>query len=185
MHAGFAIPTQTSADPYRMAGADSTSIALRSIFYFLMKNPETLAKARTEVDTAFSNGTLTSPVQQNQAIKLPYLMAVIKESFRVYSPFAIPSQRYTPEQGIVLCGTHIPGGWRVGLNPAVIHHNKEVFGEDAGSFRPERWLEKTEHVKLMDKCMMQFGAGSRRCTGQNVSNLLLFLRSYLRMNSLL
>jgi cytochrome P450 len=153
-----------------MAGADSTSIALRSIFYFMMKNPETLAKARAEVDAAFSKGTLTSPVQQNQAIKLPYLVAVVKESFRIYSPFAIPSQRYTPAQGIVLCGTHIPGGWRVGLNPAVVHHNKAVFGEDVESFRPERWLEKIEHTKLMDKCMMQFGAGSRRCTGQNVSH---------------
>lgn len=134
-----------------------------------MKNPGTLDKATAEIDAAFNDGRLTSPVQYNQASKLPYLMALIKESFRLFSPFAAPLQRYSPPQGIVLAGTHIPGGWRVGLNPAVVMHNKEVFGEDAGLFRPERWLEADpEQRKLMDKCMMHFGAGSRSCTGKHV-----------------
>lgn len=134
-----------------------------------MKNSATLEKARAEVAAAFADGRLTSPVQYNQAIKLPYLMAVVKESFRLFSPSAAPLQRYSPPQGIVLAGTHIPGGWRVGLNPAVVMH-KEVFGEDAGSFQPERWLEiDHEQAKLMDKCLMHFGAGSRSCTGKHVS----------------
>ncbi|KAJ4363553.1 hypothetical protein N0V83_009849 [Neocucurbitaria cava] len=154
-----------------MAGADSTSIALRSVFYFLMKNPETLDKARTEVDAAFADGILTTPILHSQAIKLPYLGAVIKESFRLYAPFAAPSQRYSPRpQGLDLAGTHIPGGWRVGLNPAVVQHHREVFGEDAGTFRPERWLNRSaEQTKLMQKCMMHFGAGTRTCTGQHIA----------------
>lgn len=136
----------------------------------MMKNPSILEKARTEVDAAFADGTLTSPVQHSQATKLTYVSTVIRESFRLYSPFAAAQQRYSPAQGIVLAGTYIPGGWRIGCNPAVIHHHKEVFGEDASSFRPERWLDSSvEQVKLMQKCMLHFGAGTRRCTGQNVS----------------
>jgi cytochrome P450 len=153
-----------------MAGADSTSIGMRSIFYFLMKNPDKLTKARAEIDTAFADGTLTSPIQYNQAVKLPYLDAVIKESFRLYSPFAAPFQRYSPTGGIFLGDVHIAVGMRVGLNPAVVQHHPEVFGDDAKSFRPERWLDSnTEQVKLMERSMMAFGAGTRRCTGRNVS----------------
>lgn len=137
-----------------------------------MKNPEKLEKARAEVDAAFANGTLTSPVQQNQAVKLEYHNAVIKESFRLFGPFAAPLQRYSPAQGIVLAGTHIPSGYRVGVNSAVVQLHKEVFGEDAESFRPERWIDGTpEEIKLMNKCMMHFGAGSRSCTGKHVSSI--------------
>ncbi|KAI8942112.1 hypothetical protein NX059_000207 [Plenodomus lindquistii] len=153
-----------------MAGSDSTSIALRSVFYFLMKNPDKLSKARKEVDAAYKDGMLMFPTQHSQAIKLTYLAAVIKESFRLFSPFAAPITRYSPAQGITLTGTLIPGGWRVGCNPAVAHHFQEVFGEDAADFRPERWLESTEDQgKLMQKCLMHFGVGTRRCTGQNIA----------------
>jgi cytochrome P450 len=155
---------------HSMAGADSTSIALRSVFYYMMKNPTTLQKARAEVDAAFTDGALTSPVQHNQAVKLRYVNAVIRESFRLFSPFAVSQQRYSPPQGIILAGSHIPGGWRIGCNPAVSHHHKEVFGDDASSFRPERWIDNSaEQIKLMNKCMQHFGAGTRRCTGQHVS----------------
>ncbi|KAF1941940.1 cytochrome P450 [Clathrospora elynae] len=156
-----------------MAGADSTSISLRSVFYFMMKNAKTLEKARAEVDAAFANGTLTSPVQQSQAVKLTYVSAVIRESFRLFSPFSVSQSRYSPSQGVVIAGTYIPSGWRIGCNPAVVQHHKQVFGEDAESFRPARWIDSSaEQIKLMNRCMQHFGAGTRRCTGQNVSRLL-------------
>ncbi|KAH8724239.1 cytochrome P450 [Phaeosphaeriaceae sp. PMI808] len=153
-----------------MAGSDSTSIALRSIFYFLMKHPAKLVKVRAEVDGAFADGALTSPVQRTQAAKLPYLGAVIQEALRFYGPFAAPLQRYAPAGGVVIAGTFFPAGTRVGLNPAVIQHHKEVFGEDANTFRPERWLEgDASQTKLMEKSMMAFGAGTRQCTGKHVA----------------
>lgn len=154
-----------------MAGSDSTSIALRSIFYYLMKNPESLAKLRAEIDAAYADGSLTTPVQYSHAVKLPYLGAVIKESLRIFSPFAVPLQRLAPAQGITLAGTHIPAGWRVGLSSITVQRNKEVFGEDSDSFRPERWLNRTpEDLKVMMKSMMHFGCGTRTCTGQHVSS---------------
>jgi cytochrome P450 len=137
-----------------------------------MKNPSKLDKVRAEIDAAFADGRLTSPVQYNQSIKLPYLNAVMQESFRLYAPFAAPLQRYAPPEGIVIAGTHIAAGMRVGLNPAVVQHHKDVFGEDAASYRPERWLEgSTEQIKLMEKSMIAFGAGTRRCTGKQVSRV--------------
>lgn len=39
----------------------------------------------------------------------------------------------------------------VGINSWVAHANKEVFGDDADHFRPERWLADKETVQRMDK----------------------------------
>lgn len=39
----------------------------------------------------------------------------------------------------------------VGINPWVAHYNREVFGSDADTFRPERWLADKETVRKMDE----------------------------------
>ncbi|CAN9293602.1 unnamed protein product [Alternaria alternata] len=131
-----------------MAGADSTSISMRSVFYFLMKHPEKLEKARAEVDAAFENGTLSSPVQYGQLASLPYLVATVKEALRLFSAFAVSMPRYAPSQGITLCGKHIPAGYTVGMNPAIVSHDPNVFGEDAHEFVPERWLQSEDRTRL-------------------------------------
>lgn len=152
-----------------MAGADSTSIALRAIFYFLMKHPEKLDRVRAEVDAAFSNGTLSTPVQYSEAVALPYLTAVIKESSRLFPSFQVSMPRHAPSQGVELCGMHIPAGYKVGMNPLIVHLNKGIFGEDASEFKPERWLESEVRTRSMERAIIGFGAGTRQCTGRPVS----------------
>ena len=152
-----------------MAGADSTSITMRSVFYFLMKNPQKLDKVRAEVDAAFENGTLSSPVQYSHASSLPYLNAVVKEAIRLFPAFSVSQPRYAPSQGIELCGKFIPVGYTVGLNPAIIQHDKGVFGEDSLEFNPERWLESEDRTRSMDKAILGWGAGTRTCVGRPVS----------------
>jgi cytochrome P450 len=152
-----------------MAGADSTSITMRSIFYFLMKNPSKLEKVRAEIDTAFANGLLSSPVQYSQAAALPYLNAVVREATRLFPAFSVSQPRYAPAQGIELCGKHIPAGYTIGLNPAIIQHDRGVFGEDALEFVPERWLQGEERTRAMDKAILGWGAGTRTCVGRPVS----------------
>lgn len=154
-----------------MAGADSTSITMRSIFYFLMKNPEKLEKVRAEVDGAFENGTLSSPAQYVPASSLPYLNAVVREATRLFPAFSVSQPRYVPSGGMELCGKFIPAGYTVGLNPAIIQHDKGVFGEDALEFVPERWLESGDRTRAMDKAILGWGAGTRTCVGRPVRHL--------------
>jgi len=52
----------------------------------------------------------------------------------------------------------------------VVQFNKEVFGEDAHEFRPERWLESEDKYHAMNKAMMVFGAGTRTCLGKHVNS---------------
>jgi cytochrome P450 len=140
-----------------------------------MKNPESLAKAHAEIDAAFAEGSLSSPIRYSETTtKLPYICACIKEAMRMHPSVALSMQRHSPKGGIELAGKFIPAGYRIGMNPAVVHFEKNAFGQDADQFKPERWLVSPEHWKAMDKCLLVFGAGTRTCIGKNVSIKLSF-----------
>jgi cytochrome P450 len=133
-----------------------------------MKDPQAMAKAHAEIDAAASN--LSSPIKYSETTaQLPYICACIKEAMRLHPSVGLSIQRYAPVEGIELGKTFVPKGYRVGLNPAVVHYQKEAFGEDAAQFRPERWLAASEEVKAMDRNILTFGAGTRTCIGKNVS----------------
>jgi cytochrome P450 len=137
-----------------------------------MRNPEALAKAQAEIDAAFATGSLSSPIKYSETItKLPYVCAAIKEAMRMHPSVGLSMQRHAPEEGIELAGKFIPKGYRIGMNPAVVHYNKSVFGKDADDFRPDRWLVGGEEWRAMDKSLLIFGAGTRTCIGKNVSLL--------------
>lgn len=158
------------------AGSETTAISLSAIFYHLLKTPRVYQKLMQELDEAATNGTIAergyNKVSWAEAQKLPYLDAVIQESFRVYPAAGLILERRTPSQGIDILGEHIPGGVIVGCNAWVLHRRPEVFGEDVNVFRPERWIEAdSSKLKEMKATMFQFGAGPRTCIGKNISLL--------------
>jgi cytochrome P450 len=77
--------------------------------------------------------------------------------------------RYPPKGGATICGEYFPETVQVGCNAHVIHHDKRVFGDDADSFNPERWLQSDSRNKEMEKYLITFGAGTRTCVGKNIS----------------
>lgn len=132
-----------------------------------MKNPAVYDKLLAEIDEAALHGQLSSPVQYAEAIKLPFLCACIKEALRLHPSVQLTMGRLAPAEGLELCGTYIPPGYRVGMNGAVVHHDPSIFGVDADLYRPERWFE--ENAATMDKHLLHFGAGTRTCIGKNIS----------------
>ncbi|KAH7303302.1 cytochrome P450 [Stachybotrys elegans] len=150
------------------AGSDTTAIGLISIIYYLFRDPLILKRAREEMDMA---GLPERPNFQ-EAQKLSFMQAVIKESMRVLPGVGLPLWREVPKGGAVVCDQFFPEGTNLGVNAWVSHHNKDVFGEDADVFRPERWLEaSSEQATAMEQSMMPFGLGSRTCIGKNISLL--------------
>lgn len=178
------------------AGSDTTAISFRSLFYHLMHTPAAYEKLQAEIDQAFEDGRLSETPTFQEASKLPYLDACIKEGLRVYPGaqlcksavrhwvysiragsdslceiLALP--RVVPKEGMTLCGKFIPGGYIVGCNAAVVQQDKKIFGEDAASFNPDRWLDQ-ERANHMDKYMMAFGFGTRTCLGKNIARIQLY-----------
>lgn len=67
--------------------------------------------------------------------------------------------RIVPKGGDVICDTHLPGGTIVGISAVVVHQDKEIYGQDAHLYRPERWLEASEEqLKLMEKTFFTVSA---------------------------
>lgn len=166
-----------------IAGSDSTAIGLRAILYLLCRNPEAYNKLQKEIDDAFDSGTISSPVKYSEGARLEYLNAVVTEALRVHAATGFVLEREVPKGGATIAGQFIPAGTIVGINSWVMHANKQVYGEDAESFRPERWFESEERVREMKRCNMAFGAGPRVCIGRNISmmEIVKFIPALMRM----
>jgi len=177
-HPEFMTDSQVLAATTSMifAGSETTAISLSSIFYHLVQYPAVYRKLMTELDEAAANGTIeertNNKVSWAESQKLPYLDAVIQESFRMHPAAGLILERITPPAGITICGEHIPGGVIVGCNAWILHRRPEIFGKDVDSFIPERWIDASPaQLKDMKATMFQFGAGARTCIGKNISLL--------------
>ena len=148
------------------AGSDTTAIAMRSVFYHLMKNPEVYAELIEEIDDATTSGQLSSPPTFREASELPFLCATIKEAMRLHPSVGLTMPRITPAGGLEVAGRHIPAGYSIGMNAAVVGYDEDVYGPDAHTFQPKRWLG--ENASAMNKHNLIFGAGTRTCIGKNV-----------------
>jgi cytochrome P450 len=160
------------------AGSDTTAISTRAIIYHLLKNPACKDKLIAELDNARKNGKISFPISLAQADSLPYLQAVMYEALRLHPAVGMSLPRVSPMSGATIAGRFIPAGTTIGANPWVIHRDSRVFGDDVESFRPERWIEKSESESQdgvkggygdMQRFFFAFGAGARMCLGRNIS----------------
>lgn len=156
----------------RFAGSDTTATTIRTAALFLMTNPYVLGKLQSELDHAERAGKLSSPILTHQeALKLPYLQACVKESLRIWPPVIGLMQKVVPPDGDFLNGMFVPGGTQIGYSGWGVHRNPAVFGADGDLYRPERWLEAEGEVLLeMNRTVdLVFGAGRYACLGKQVA----------------
>jgi hypothetical protein len=145
----------------------------QQVLYNLVKHPKAYKKLMEELDDAARSGAIAEKpyhkVGWKESQTLPFLDAVIQESFRLHPAPGLILERIVPPQGMDILGEHIPGGTIVGCNAWVLHRRPEIFGEDVDEFRPERWLDAPPaQLKEMKATMFQFGAGARTCIGKNI-----------------
>lgn len=163
-----------------IAGADTTAITMRALFYYCLKDQRVWNKLQSEVRARF---TPFEPVSITEARATPYLEAVINETLRYHPAVSMTMERIVPEGGLNLPdGSHVPAGSFVGMNPYIVGRNKGIFGEDADEFRPDRWLKQDGESEAAFQSRMQkwgtahltFGGGSRICLGRNLSVMEVF-----------
>ena len=89
------------------AGSETTATAMSTATFYLLRNPETMAKLKDEV-----RGVFNSPSEINNASTTPlrYLNAVCREAMRVYPPLPFALPRLVPEGGDTIDGHWVPGG---------------------------------------------------------------------------
>ncbi|KUI60660.1 Pisatin demethylase [Cytospora mali] len=153
------------------AGSDTVSCAVQSFLYHMVRNPKAWQRAREEIQAAQeADGSCGTPIiQYNDALKLPFLQACVKEALRIHNPVPMGLPRLAPKGGLTIGDTTLPEGTTVSLSPWVIHHSKEIFGPDAFEFNPDRWLGPD--ASRLDKFWCPFGAGYMSCPGQHYAKM--------------
>ncbi|KAF4550341.1 Cytochrome P450-like protein 23 [Elsinoe fawcettii] len=152
------------------AGADTTSIAIRACIRAIFLDRVVLEKLQQEIDSFYEANSTNEPITYLQCQKLPYLTAVCKEAMRLHPSIIWQLVRHAPETGLVVNGLKIPASATVGISPMAQNRDKQIWGDDAEDFRPERWLVSEERTRYLDSNDMTFGgSGPRMCIGRNIA----------------
>jgi cytochrome P450 len=65
---------------------------------------------------------------------------VLKEALHLHPGVAYSLELHVPLEGTLIFGVNLSGGTNVSMSAPVVHMDYTVFGDDAGDFRPERWV---------------------------------------------
>ena len=140
--------------------------------------PEVQRKAQAEMDAIVGRDRLPTFAD---APRLPYVQAIIKEilRYRPSLPFLIPHAA-TEEDWYE--GMYIPKGTICIANVWHCNHDREVFGEDADEFRPERHLDENGELlpgpfETNQAGHVLFGFGRRICVGKDLAIESLFINT--------
>ena len=144
-----------------------------------MRHPEAQQKILSELYSTFAGAGDELPLSFDfvQSSHLPYIAAVFNESLRLYPPVPVELKESTAES-IFPDGTCLPKGSVVMWTTWAIGRSKNIWGNDADDFRPERWLiagEKGQSMTLKTVSAFEFpvfNGGPRACLGKKMAELL-------------
>lgn len=152
-----------------LAGRDTTSALLSWILLLLSRSPTEFTKLRKAVLEHF--GTSTSPKQELTFSSLKSCKAIthiLYETLRLYPLVPLNGRRALRDTFLPTGGgpgkdqpVVIMKGEDVGYSAYVMHRRKDIWGEDADEWKPDRW----EGRKLGWE-WIAFSGGPRVCLGQ-------------------
>lgn len=145
------------------AGHETTSGALSFALYFLSRDPGVLAEAQAETDAILGSDPGAEPSFE-QVPRFRQIRRVLDETLRLW-PTAPAFTRSPHADTVIGDGYRMrPQDWATVLLP-LIHRDRAVWGEDAGQFRPDRFLPERTRERP-PHCYKPFGTGERACIGR-------------------
>ncbi|XWS23055.1 hypothetical protein CRYUN_Cryun29cG0088800 [Craigia yunnanensis] len=166
---------------FYLAGHETTTSSLTWTFLLLAMYTEWQDKARMEVLELIG---LKSPNPDSIA-KLKTINIIVNESLRLYPPVCNLTRSVRRE--VMLGNVTLPENIELFISTLALHHDPEIWGEDAHLFKPERFAEgvaKATKANAAATYYLPFGLGPRNCVGSNFANteikivLSMILRSY-------
>lgn len=158
------------------AGHETMTSTLVSALAMLGRHLEVQQLVAREV-TALSAAPSES-LAYDDAVRLRLTQASIKEAQRLHPVIGMALPRRVPVGGMAVHGLAIPPGTTVGCNPVSLHRSRDIFGDDAAVFRPERWLggdedeDKDKTIRTMERYNLIWGGGARTCPGRHLAEML-------------
>ena len=148
---------------FLIAGHETTSGMLSFTMYYLLQNPDVLAKAAAEVDRVFGTDLSVKPTVK-QVNALGYVQQILKESLRMW-PTA-PAFSLLPYKDEVVGGEYfLRARSQITLLLPMLHRDRSVWGERADHFDPDNFSKEAEAARPHN-AYKPFGNGQRACIGR-------------------
>jgi len=154
-----------------LGGSDTAPPIIEWAMSEVLKNPLVLTKLQHELEHVVGFGRI---VCETDLPRLVYLQAVVKETLRLYpqGPFLF---RHLSAEARNVAGYEIPQNTSVLVNVWAIGRNPESW-KNAESFQPERFMDgvgsEVDASGDQNLDWLPFGAGRRRCPGQQLGTLI-------------
>ncbi|KAK6161504.1 hypothetical protein DH2020_004885 [Rehmannia glutinosa] len=143
-----------------IAATDTSAASIVWTMTALIKAPNAMEKVKAEIRNVIGK---KGKVDEDDLPKLPYLKAVMNETFRLYPP----APMLVPRQTIEICtldGYEIQPNTVVFVNAWAIQRDPKNW-ENPDEFLPERFLNNNIDIKGQDFGIIPFGSGRRICPG--------------------
>ncbi|XVE94747.1 hypothetical protein REPUB_Repub02eG0035700 [Reevesia pubescens] len=145
---------------FYFAGKETAANALSWALLLLALNPEWQDKAREEVVRVCGNNKF--PVAGNLN-DLKIVSTIVNETLRLYPPAVMLMRQVFKD--VKLGKLTVPAGTQLYMALTAVHHDTDIWGEDANKFNPSRFNESRKHLASF----FPFGLGPRICVGQNLA----------------
>ncbi|KAJ7146594.1 fatty acid hydroxylase [Mycena epipterygia] len=146
---------------FLIAGHETSSGMMTFMVYFLLKHPDKMRKLRAQVDEVLG----ARPVQYEDFAKLPYLIAVMRETLRLAATAPMRTAAALEDTTIGGGKYAVKKGTAIAIQAWEMHRDPAVWGDDAEEFRPERMLDG-KFEALPPNAWQPFGFGARACIGR-------------------
>lgn len=161
-----------------LAGRDTTGCCLSWSFRLLARHPLVLHRLREEIASVCGLGPGSQPPSRDdlKPTRMPYLSQVVKEVLRLYPSVPVNSREAMRLTTLPVGGGPdgkapilVRPGQAVGYCVYAMQRRKDIYGDDAEAFRPERWEE--DRLKDVGWAYLPFNGGPRLCLGQDFALL--------------
>jgi cytochrome P450 len=96
---------QSSLNSFMVAGSETSATTLAGATYYLTQYPEAMRRVADEVRGRFRT---EAEIKMKEVMQMPYLIAVLNETLRLYPPVPTGFPRVVPPGGDMLSGYWIP-----------------------------------------------------------------------------